>query len=61
MSVTVIDGKEVVIAFRNIPYSLLSNDLGKKSSQVTAEMEQIMGYYKAYDEGSKFDPEGSAA
>ena len=60
MSVTVIDGKEVVVAFRNIPYSLLSNDLGKKSSQVTAEMEQIMGYYKAYDEGSKFDPEGSA-
>lgn len=54
------DTVEVVTGTLRVPYSLISMELeGLYGSQLLAEMQEIIGYYRVYEKGADFKTEGS--
>lgn len=53
------DNSSSIIAFRDIPYSLISSEIKNDTTNTIAEMTQIKRYYNIYDKGVKFNIEGT--
>lgn len=52
----------VITTYNKIPYSVIADDLSKsKKSDYYEELEQIIDYYDAYEQGQEFLTEGSNA
>lgn len=52
--------REIIKANSHIPYALLNEEIEGSSNELSKELTEIASYYKAYNEGSKFNPEGTA-
>lgn len=46
-------------AYNRIPYALISSEIDGSSYDFLAELNEICGYYKIYNKGMQFTPEGS--
>ena len=54
------DEADSVIAYRNIPYFMLENEVtSTRRGEIQSEFHEIMRYYRIYQEGSAFRPEGT--
>lgn len=53
------ENNDKLVAFNTIPYSLINKALEGSAKEIIDELSKIAGYYKIYDEGSKFTTEGS--
>lgn len=53
-------GETILVTGLRLPSSLISEELeGLYGKEVLTELNEILGYYKVYDEGASFKPEGS--
>lgn len=53
-------GNEAVV-YNDLPYAVLNEAMdSNEASDFQAELNEIYGYYRIYDKGSKFTPEGSS-
>lgn len=50
---------EALIAYRDIPYALIREEVGNDSDMVQRELNEICKYYKIYKKGKAFIPEGT--
>lgn len=51
---------DIVVPGMMVPYHILADELeGLYGTRVRAEMSEIIGYYKVYEKGAKFNTEGS--
>ena len=50
---------EVITAFNQIPYNLLSQEVQGQTSDLLAELTEIQRYYVIYNKGAKFQTEGT--
>lgn len=55
----IINNREIYSVYNRIPFSLLNQE-DVPIYNLLAEMQEIYGYYKVYEEGSKFITEGTA-
>ena len=50
----------IVTAYTQIPYTVFATELsGSLKNDFNAEINEIMGYYQAYEKGAEFSPEGT--
>lgn len=53
------NGTQVLTAYNRIPYALISAEIEGYAADTFHEFAEILGYYKIYKEGAKFDTEGT--
>lgn len=49
----------MMIAYNKVPYAIMSEELGERSSDFFLEIAKICEYYKIYEDGATFTTEGS--
>lgn len=50
---------DILVAYNRVPYALISEEIEGSSKDTLAELTEICRYYKVYEKGCSFNPEGT--